>query len=240
MNGETLPVSNFRRSAGLVGSLLAIALVLVLGYLTFIFWVTSFTPDAGTLSLAGFAAVVILLTLASLAWNPVHRSSIRIQDRLEGDIPPDHDAVLLQGWMDGDTFAIALTVEGTVQPSRYIVNVVGRSPGPQERPHIYKLEYVLGAEQSYGVPTTREADVLTFLFPLSLLLESAYIVGLEAVIFGPGDPTDFVQEGPREDLGVSSLLPLPFDPAILFGTGGGLAVVLGVLGLRRILTQDRR
>ncbi len=158
---------------------------------------------------------------------------------MEGDIPPDHDAVLLQGWMDGDTFAIALTVDGTVQPSRYIVNVVGRSPGPQERPHIYKLEYVLGAEQSYGVPTTREADVLTFLFPLSLLLKSAYIVGLEAVIFGPGDPTDFVQEGPREDLGVSSLLPLPFDPAILFGAGGGLAVVLGVLGLRRILTQDR-
>ncbi len=188
--------------------------------------------------IAGVAAVVILLTLASLAWNPVHRSSIRIQDPLEDDIPPDYDAVLLQGRIDGDTFVITLTVEGTVQASRYIVNVVGRDPGPQERPHIYRLEYVFGAEHFYGIPATREANVLTFLFPMSLLFEGAYIVGLEAVIFTPGDPVDYVRERPREDLGVSSLLPLPFDPAILFGAGVGLAV-LSVLGLKRILTQNR-
>ncbi len=189
-------------------------------------------------TIAGFAAVVILLTLASLAWNPVHRSSIRIHDPLEDDIPPDYDAVLLQGRMDGDTFAITLTVEGTVQPSRYIVNVVGRDPGPQERPTIYKLEYVFGAERSYGIPATREANVITFLFPMSLLFESSYIVGLEAVIFTPGDPIDFVQEGPREDLGVSSLLSLPLDPRILFVAGVGLAL-LSALGLKRILTHDR-
>ncbi len=183
--------------------------------------------------ITGFAAVVILLTLASLSWNPVHRSSIRIHDPLEDDIPPDYDAVLLQGRMDGDTFVIALTVEGTIQASRYIVSVVGRDPGPQERPHIYRLEYVVGEERSYGIPATREADVLTFLFPLSLLLEGAYIVGLKAVIFTPGDPIDLVQEKPREDLGVSSLLPLPLDPAFLFGAGVGLAV-LSVLGLKRL------
>ena len=202
---------------------------------------TDYSPDRRLrrrATIAGFAAVVILLTLASLAWNPVHRSSIRIHDPLEDDIPPDYDAILLQGRMDGDTFAITLTVEGTVQPSRYIVNVVGRDPGPQERPNIYKLEYVFGAERSYGIPATREANVLTFLFPMSLLFESAYIVGLEAVIFTPGDPIDFVQERPREDLGVSSLLPLPLDPAFLFLAGVGLAVLI-VLGLRRILTQDR-
>ena len=188
--------------------------------------------------IAGFAAVVILLTLASLSWNPVHRSAIRIHDPLEDDIPPDYDAVLLQGRIEGDTFVITLTVAGTVQTSRYIVNVVGRDPGPQVRPHIYKLEYRFGVEESYGVPATREADTLTFRFPLSLLFESAYIVGLEAVIFTPGDSIDFVQERPREDLGVSSLLPLPLDPRFLFGAGMGLAVLIG-LGLKRILTQDR-
>ncbi len=195
-------------------------------------------PPLRRTTFAGFAAVVILLTLASLAWNPVHRSPIRIDDPLEDDIPPDYDAVLLQGRMDGDTFVIALTVEGTVQASRYIVNVVGRDPGPQERPHIYKLEYMVGAEHFYGIPATREADTLTFRFPMSLVSEGTYIVGLEAVIFTPGDPIDFVQEKPREDLEVPSLLPLPFDPAILFGAGVGLAVLIG-LGLMRILTQDR-
>ena len=154
---------------------------------------------------------------------------------MEDDIPPDYDAVLLQGRIDGDTFVIALTVEGTVQASRYIVSVVGRDPGPQKGPHIYRLEYVVGEERSYGIPATREADVLTFLFPLSLLLEGTYIVGLEAVIFTPGDPVDYVRERLREDLGVSSLLPLPFDPAILFGAGVSLAV-LSVLGLKRILS----
>ncbi len=175
--------------------------------------------------IVSFAAVVILLTLASLSWNPVHRSAIRIQDPLEDDIPPDYDAILLSGRMDGDTFVITLTVEGTVQPSRYIVNVVGRDPGPQERPHIYKLEYMEGGEHFYGIPATREANTLTFRFPMSLVFEGTYIVGLEAVIFTPGDPRDFVQERPREDLGVSSLLPLPLDPAILFVAGVGLAVI---------------
>ncbi len=188
--------------------------------------------------IAGFAAVVILLTLASLAWNPVHRSPIRILDALEEDIPSDYDAVLLQGRTDGDIFVITLTVEGTVQASGYVVNVVARDPGPQAGPFIYRLEYRSGVEESYGIPATREADTLTLRFPLSLLFESAYIVGLEAVIFGPGDPADFVRERTREDLGVSSLLPLPFDPAILFGAGVGLAV-LSVLGLKSILTQDR-
>ncbi len=189
-------------------------------------------------TIAGFAAVVILLTLASLAWNPVHRSPIRIQDSLEDDIPPDYDTVLLSGWIDGDAFVSTLTVEGTVQASRYIVNVVGRSPEPQESPHIYRLEYMVGAERSYGIPATREGDVLTFLFPLSLLLKSAYIVGLEGVIFTPGDPIDFVQERPREDLEVSSLLSLPLDPRILFIAGVGLAL-LSALGLKRVLTQCR-
>lgn len=62
MNTETLSASRLRPSVGLVGSLLAISLVLVLGYLTFIFWVTSFTPDAGTLSLVVFAAVAGVAT----------------------------------------------------------------------------------------------------------------------------------------------------------------------------------
>ncbi len=93
-------------------------------------------------------------------------------------------------------------------------------------------------EESYGIPATREANTLTFRFPISLVSEGTYIVGPEAVIFTPGDPTDFVQERPREDLGVSCLLPLPLDPAILF-LAGVVLVVLIALGLRRILTQNR-
>ncbi len=42
---------------------------------------------------------------------------------------------------------------------------------------------MFGAEHFYGIPATREADTLTFRFPMSLVFEGTYIVGLEAVIF---------------------------------------------------------
>ncbi len=42
---------------GLVGSLFAISLIILLGYLTFVFFITSFVPSTGTLSLMAFAVV---------------------------------------------------------------------------------------------------------------------------------------------------------------------------------------
>lgn len=62
MSGEPLPASKLRPWAGLVGSLLAISLVVLLGYLTFLFWVTRFTPAAGTLTLVVFSVVAGVAT----------------------------------------------------------------------------------------------------------------------------------------------------------------------------------
>ncbi len=47
---------------GLVGSLFAISLIILLGYLTFVFFVVSFVPDTGTLSLMTFAVVAGVAT----------------------------------------------------------------------------------------------------------------------------------------------------------------------------------
>lgn len=57
MAEETSVSSKMHPLSVLVGSLFAISLILLLGYLTFLFFVTSFVPDAGTLSLMAFAAV---------------------------------------------------------------------------------------------------------------------------------------------------------------------------------------
>ena len=54
---EETSASRMHPLFGLVGSLLAISLIILLGYLTFVFFVANFVPDTGTLSLMTFAAV---------------------------------------------------------------------------------------------------------------------------------------------------------------------------------------
>ena len=54
---EETSASRMHPLFGLVGFLFAISLIIVLGYLTFVFFVANFVPDAGTLSLMTFAVV---------------------------------------------------------------------------------------------------------------------------------------------------------------------------------------
>ncbi len=57
MTEETSASSRMHPPFGLVGSLFAISLIIFLGYLTFVFFVASFVPDTGVLSLMIFAMV---------------------------------------------------------------------------------------------------------------------------------------------------------------------------------------
>ncbi len=62
MAEETPTVRGMHPLVGLGGSLLAISLVIFLGYFTFVFFVASFAPNTGTLSLMAFAAVAGVAT----------------------------------------------------------------------------------------------------------------------------------------------------------------------------------
>ncbi|MFQ6012184.1 MAG: cytochrome c biogenesis protein CcdA [Thermoplasmata archaeon] len=59
---ETSALSRMRLRIGLLGSLFSIALVIFLGYLTFVFYVAIFVPDTGTFSLLAFAVVAGVAT----------------------------------------------------------------------------------------------------------------------------------------------------------------------------------
>ncbi len=183
-------------------------------------------------------AAIVMVILASMAWTPTHRSSVEIPDPPEADVPPDYDALRLLGRLDGDVYEISLVVEGTVQDDRYIVNVVGRNPGLSERPNIYKLEYIAGVEESYGIPVGREGNTLTLMFPMELLLKGAYVVGLEAVVFGPDGAMDFVKATDRENLVVQMVLPLPFNRFLLLAGAVSLGVAsAGIFRALRLQSQ---
>jgi hypothetical protein len=181
--------------------------------------------------IAGVSIVTILAGLASLTAIPVHRSPVRIADAVEPGLPPDFDAIALEGHQEGAIYVATLTVEGVVGETGYDVMILGREPRSSLEPHVYGLEYQFGVETSYGIRASRHESRLTFYFPLSLLIANAYIVGLEAVTFAP-QGEDFVKEGPRETLHVARLLVLPFDPTILRVASVAVAVALGVFEVR--------
>ncbi len=62
MSEEVSAVSRSRPLLGLAGALLAVSLIILLGYVTFVFFVASFAPTAGALSLLIFAAVAGVAT----------------------------------------------------------------------------------------------------------------------------------------------------------------------------------
>ncbi len=181
--------------------------------------------------------MIVLAILATLAWIPTHRNVISIRDPDEVGIPDDYDALLLEGRIEGDSFQIELVVAGTIQESGYNVNVVGRGP-PYPEPHIYRLEYESGVEENYGIPVAKDGNTLRFTFPMSLLLEGAYIVGLEAVVFST-DTSDVVKEAPREVLRVPSVFPLPFNPVLLIAASITMAS-LSAWSLRKLILVNRK
>jgi cytochrome c-type biogenesis protein len=75
---------------GLVGSLFAISLIILLGYLTFVFFVGSFVPDTGTLSLMIFAVVAGVATFFNPCAFPLlpgylaHQVRVTPERRREG------------------------------------------------------------------------------------------------------------------------------------------------------------
>ncbi len=181
----------------------------------------------------GLAATVILAAVAFLAWIPVHRSPIYIVDSAEPDIPPDFDALLLRGQQEGETFVVTLSVAGVVQASLYNVGVLVQDLGRPGETYVYELEYQSGEEKNYAIPTIRDGNSLTFRFPLKTLSKNAYIVGLDAAIFGP-DTTDYFVEGRRESLRIQRLLPLPVDSALLIAAAAAIAVVTIVARIRTL------
>lgn len=179
----------------------------------------------------GVGAVVLLAGTAYLTWIPVHRSPIQISDVREADIPPDFDLLRLQGRLEGGSFVVTLSVAGIVQESGYGVFILGQEIGQTRDTHVYRLEYKFGQEESYGTPTIRDGDQLTFLFPLHLLVERAFIVGLEAMTLSAPEG-DLVREGPRETLHIQRLLVLPFDSTFLVVASITLAVAIVVSQIR--------
>lgn len=173
-----------------------------------------------------------------MAWSPRHRAPIVIFDPAEDEILPDYDAIVLQGGIRGGMLEIGLLLEGEVQADiRYIVNVVVRSAGSSENPHIYRLTYLAGIEEDYGIPASQDQNSILLDFPFSLLAPDDYVVGLEAVIQGP-DVWDIVNEMPREDLELVRLLALPFDAALLIPAVLGLAA-LGSWWLLKAMHQRK-
>lgn len=174
----------------------------------------------------GLGVVVLLAGTAYLTWIPIHRSPFQISDPGEPDLPPDFDVLLVEGRQGSESYVITLTVAGMVQSSGYDVFILGQEIGETgATPHVYHLEYQFGREQSYGTPTIRDGDQLTFLFPLHQLIDRAFIVGLEAMTLRPPEG-DFVREGPRETLHIHRLLVLPFDSIFLVVASVTLAIAL--------------
>lgn len=172
---------------------------------------------AAILLALGLGATAALVSLAILATIPVQRSPVHIADPDEPDVPDDFDALLLRGQLEDDAYVVTLVVAGVVQDSRYIVGVLVKDLGEAWGPYVYQLEYHSGAEENYGTPTTRSGDSLTFRFSLSHLSRDAYIVGLDANVFGPlgQDSHDNVKEGPREALQIQRILAPTVNPGLL-------------------------
>ncbi len=185
------------------------------------------------LTIVGLASAIALATMGFLGLIPTHRTPIEIQDPLDMDVPADFDAVRLDGRVDGEVYVATLTVRGAIQPSRYVVGVLVQDVGNPGDTYVYNMDYIFGEEDNYGVPTVREGDSLSFLFPLSLLGGDTYVVGLDAFIFGPETGEfkgDSVKEVTREDLRIAHILRLPLHPVILIAGAIGLVISTLVLG----------
>jgi len=182
---------------------------------------------------ASLATALILAALAFLTWVPVHRSPVQIVDPSDPGIAPEYDALLLRGQRDGGTYIITLVVAGAVQDSRYTVGVLVQDLGRPGETYVYDLEYQFGKEKNYGVPTMRGHDSLTFQFPLALLTPNTYVVGLDAVTWGP-EGSDYVVEGPQEALRIERLLSLPIDPGLLWVASAFLGILTLILGVHAV------
>ncbi len=186
----------------------------------------------------GLAASVAIALLAFGASTPVHRSPIAVVDPAEHNVHPDYDALLLEGWLDGETYFIRLTVEGVIQASGYMILVLAEVADGNGRPHDYSLEYVDGAEKN-GASTLRDGGSLTFLFPLDRLIPNAYIVGLLSVLYGP-ETWDMVKEAPRDSLDLKTSIETPFHPRLLWLITVGLAVTSLVVLTKVFLVREPR
>lgn len=195
--------------------------------------------SAGRIALAlGLGATVVLATFAILTWLPVHRSPIQIVDPLDPEMAPDFDALLLQGERESGDYVVTLSVAGVAQASRYVVGILVQDLGRPGDTYVYSLELQFDEEENYGIQTARAGSSLTFWFPLDRLGRDTYIVGLDAVSFGDTSD-DYVVEGPRENLRIERLLPLPIDPA-LFAAAPALALIGTLVLGARVLDRSRQ
>jgi hypothetical protein len=197
---------------------------------------------AAAISLLSIAIACIIIGLA--AHTAVHRAPVLMTDPEEPDVPDDYDLTMLEGELSGNTYVITLTVAGEIQAGEYYgiipldfyrvglwVKEIGRSSS-----YVYDLLYIEGEEQHYGLSAVRDGSTLTFEFPLSLLWNNAYVVGLSAATectdaASPG-ATDWI-ETPSDDYVISHLLELPFSPFLLFAAAAiCILVALAYLPLR--------
>lgn len=184
------------------------------------------------------SATLLLAAVAFLARIPVHRSPIQIADAFDSGIERDFDAILLGGRQVGGTYVVTLTVAGVVQESGYNVGLLVQDLGGSYGTSVYELSYQLGQEKSYGIPTVRAGNSLTFRFPLKLLAENTYVVGLDAALFGT-HTNDYVVEGPRENLRIERLLALPIDSSV-FAVAAATLAILAIVGTTHAVDRVRR
>ncbi|MFP4196074.1 MAG: hypothetical protein ACOCSO_00085 [Thermoplasmatota archaeon] len=170
----------------------------------------------------GILVGALLIIASSLATIPTHRSSVDLSDDVEGNLPSDLDIVSLEGSREGDYYRIELRVEGTIGQGNYSVFLLTKKPGEEVRAH--EMFYTGGDEILLNAPSNRGGDTLTLLFPMDLVQEEWFIVGLEGVSTcqkGGEIHRDVLKEDERKDLGVSNIVNLPLNPFILLLVGGG-------------------
>lgn len=199
----------------------------------------------GTFIVVGILISAVLATLGILGSISVHRSPIVIADADEPEVPQDYDALLVRGWLDGDVYVVTLVVAGVVQDSRYNVGIFVRGVDQPDWRSVYDLVYQSGVEAKYGTPTERSGDSLTFRFALSHLGPAAYVVGLDANVWGPigEDSFDTVNEGPPAAMSIPRLLALPVSPVLLFLGAAAVAIptlIAGLNAIRRTRSTPRR
>ena len=184
-----------------------------------------------------FAAVSIcvsvgtmLLIMSLYGSMPKHLETVSISDPVDNDLEPYCDIVALSGSLEGDEFVATVEVRGTVADSSsgYTVNIVARFADRSDAtPHIYKMEYYDGWVRTNGVLAyTWEGD-LVFFFPLRLLADDAYIVGIEALAGGPSG-TDFANAGSRDDMQLLYELDTGVSPLVTF-VAGAAALAVGAV-----------
>jgi hypothetical protein len=194
---------------------------------------------------AGIAAGVMLVLLAFYCLVPLHAGDLSYSDPVDYDLDPDLDAIALAGTLHGRDFEIILEVRGEVDSFRYCyqVQVIGRCASGFEGAHVYNLYFYEGWERSYGVFAYQVGNCLIFSFPLRLLLDDAYIVGLEAFLSGFSGSvyqTEFVNSGNREDMLLSYALDLGLEPLILLVAGVSVIVASVILFIAKVGVKTNR